>query len=70
MNGIACLFGAVCTLLVRRPDHAESIRPVSVHGFVHQMRLDHLDDAVEHALHPERFRRVEERKDDDGQSVA
>ncbi len=34
------------------------------------MLLDYLGDVLEHALHLERFRRAEERKGDDGQSVA
>jgi len=55
---IACLFGAVCMLLVRRADHAEAIRPASVHGFLHQMHLDHLEDVIEHAAHPDHFQRV------------
>lgn len=56
---IACLVGAVCTLLIQHPDHDEAIRPASVHGFMHQMHLDHLEEVVEYALHPDHFKRVE-----------
>ena len=63
--GIACLAGAVCTLLIHHPDHEEAVRPASVHGFMHQMHLDHFEEVVEYALHPDHFRRVvqEERSD-------
>jgi len=56
---IACLFGAVCMLLVRHADHAEAHRPASVHGFLHQLHLDHLEEVVEHAVHPDHFKRVD-----------
>ncbi len=59
---IACLVGAACMLLVRTPDHEESIRPASVHGFMHQMHLDHLEDVVEYAMHPDHFERVNDRE--------
>lgn len=53
----ACLAGAGCIMLVKKPDHDESLQPASVHGFMHQMHLDHLESVVEYAQHPERFRR-------------
>ncbi len=62
---VACLFGAACTALIRYPDHAEAHRPASVHGFLHQLHLDHLDEVVEHALHPDHFRRVTSRQTQD-----
>ncbi|MBT3905093.1 MAG: OFA family MFS transporter [Rhodospirillaceae bacterium] len=56
--GIACLVGAACTLLIHHPDHDEAIRPASVHGFLHQMHLDHLENVIEYAQHPDHFKRV------------
>ena len=56
----ACLFGALCTLMIRKPDHDEAVRPASVHGFLHQMHLDHLEDVIDHAIHPDHFRRIED----------
>lgn len=55
---VACLAGAACTLMIQHPDHEEAIRPASVHGFLHQMHLDHMEEVVEHALHPTHFERV------------
>jgi len=55
----ACLLGAVATLLVHHPDHEEAARPVSVHGFMHQLHFDHLEDVVDHAFHPEHYKRVD-----------
>lgn len=60
----ACLLGAVCTALVRYPDHDEAHRPASVHGFLHQLHLDHMEAVVEHALHPDHFRRVKANEDE------
>ncbi|MDH5748449.1 MAG: OFA family MFS transporter [Rhodospirillales bacterium] len=57
----ACLVGSVCTLLIHYPDHEEARHPASVHGFLHQMHLDLLEEVVEHALHPEHFKRVAQR---------
>lgn len=57
--GFACLAGSACIMLVRKPDHDEALRPASVHGFVHQMHFDHIEDIVEYATHPEHFKRVE-----------
>jgi OFA family oxalate/formate antiporter-like MFS transporter len=54
----ACLMCALVMRLVHHPDHEEAHQPASVHGFLHQMRWDHLDDVVEHALHPDHFQRV------------
>jgi len=54
----ACLAGAICILLVHHPDHDEAIRPASVHGFLHQMHFDHLEEVIEYALHPDHFQRV------------
>jgi MFS transporter, OFA family, oxalate/formate antiporter len=55
---LACLVGAACTLLIKPPDHEEAHRPASVHGFMHQMHFDLLEEVVEHALHPDHFKRV------------
>lgn len=66
---VACLFGAACMLLVHHPDHEEAHRPVSFHGFMHQMHWDRVEDVIEYAIHPEHFRRVEdEDKHNQGQS--
>ncbi|MCW9036126.1 MAG: OFA family MFS transporter [Alphaproteobacteria bacterium] len=54
----ACLAGALCILLVHHPDHDEAERPASVHGFMHQMHLEHLEEVAEFALHPDHFKRV------------
>lgn len=54
----ACLAGSFCIMLVKKPDHDEALKPASVHGFLHQMHLDHLEEVVEHAMHPEHFKRV------------
>jgi len=62
----ACLIGAFAMALVLTPDHKEAMRPASVHGFMHQMHLDHLEEVVEHALHPDHFKRIDppdERRD-------
>ena len=57
--GFACLAGAVFIMLVRKPDYDEALRPASVHGFMHQMHFDHLENIIEYATHPENFKRVE-----------
>ncbi|MCP5422993.1 MAG: OFA family MFS transporter [Chromatiaceae bacterium] len=54
----ACAIGAACMALVHHPDHDEAHRPASVHGFMHQMRWDLLEDVIDHAIHPEHFQRV------------
>ncbi len=54
----ACLLGVLATALIRIPDIEEAHRPASVHGFLHQMHWDHLDDVVDHAMHPERYKKV------------
>ncbi|MEG3619312.1 OFA family MFS transporter [Magnetovibrio sp. PR-2] len=59
---VACLIAAVFTRLIYHPDHNEARQPVSVHGFVHQMHLDHLEDVVDHALHPDHYTRVSKAK--------
>ncbi|MBT4017077.1 MAG: MFS transporter [Alphaproteobacteria bacterium] len=56
--GFACLAGAACIMLVKKPDHDEALRPASVHGFMHQMHLDHFENIVEYAKHPDHFKRV------------
>ena len=56
--GFACLAGSVCIMLIKKPDHNESLRPASVHGFMHQMHFDHLEDIIEYAKHPEHFKRI------------
>lgn len=55
----ACLFGAVLAVLLRKPDHEEATHHASMHGFLHQMHWDHLDEVVDHLIHPEHYRRVE-----------
>jgi len=54
----ACLAGSACIMIVKKPDHDEALKPASVHGFMHQMHLDHLEDIMEYARHPEHFQRV------------
>jgi len=54
----ACLFGGACTMLIKKPDHQEAERPASVHGFMHQMHLDHLEEVIDHALHPDHYKRI------------
>jgi len=56
---VACLAGSTCIMLVRRPDHDEALKPASVHGFMHQMHLDHFEDIIEYARHPDHFKRVD-----------
>ncbi len=58
---IACLAASTCILLVHTPDHEEAVHPASVHGFMHQLHMDHVEDVVEHAMHPDHFQRVKER---------
>ena len=48
----ACVLGAGAALLLRKPDHDEATHHFSVHGFLHQMHWDALEEAVDHALHP------------------
>ena len=36
----ACLLGVICAALIRIPDVEEAHRPISVHGFIHQMHWD------------------------------
>jgi OFA family oxalate/formate antiporter-like MFS transporter len=67
--GFACLAGSVCIMLVRKPDHDEALRPASVHGFMHQMHFDHIEDIVEYATHPEHFKRVEAVMEDERRDV-
>jgi OFA family oxalate/formate antiporter-like MFS transporter len=55
---IAIWIGALATAIVMIPDHEEATHPATMHGFLHQMHLDHLEDVVEHALHPDHYRRV------------
>ncbi|MBF0250884.1 MAG: OFA family MFS transporter [Alphaproteobacteria bacterium] len=54
----ACLAGAAATALIHHPDHEEATHHASVHGFLHQMHWDHLEEVVDHALHPDHYRRV------------
>ena len=56
---VALFGGTLATLLVLTPDHEEATHHFSVHGFIHQMHLDHLEEVVDHALHPDHFRRVD-----------
>lgn len=55
---IAGLAGAILMLLVYHPDHDEAHKPASMHGFLHQMHLDHVGDVVDHMVHPDRYRRI------------
>ena len=57
--GFACLAGSAFIMMVHKPDHDEAHRPASVHGFMHQMHLDHFEEVVEFAMHPDHFKRVE-----------
>ena len=54
----ACALGALATVMIATPDHTEAEKPASVHGFMHQMHLDLVEEVVEHALHPDHFQRV------------
>lgn len=54
----ACLAGSALTAIVLTPDHEEATHHASVHGFIHQMHLDHLEEVVDHALHPEHYKRI------------
>lgn len=54
----ACAAGALCIAMVVTPDHEEATRSISMHGFLHQMRMDRLADVLEHAIHPDHFQRV------------
>ena len=58
ITGTACLIAVFCILLIKHADHEEAVRPASVHGFLHQMHLDHLEDMVEFTLHPDHFKKV------------
>jgi MFS transporter, OFA family, oxalate/formate antiporter len=60
--GVACLIGSACTMMIQKPDHDEAVRPASVHGFMHQMHLDHFEEVMEYALHPDHFKRVAARE--------
>ncbi len=55
---IAGLAGALLMLLVYHPDHDEAHKPASMHGFLHQIHLDHVGDVVDHMVHPDRYRRI------------
>lgn len=59
---VAVWLGALATLLVMTPDHEEAEKPVSMHGFLHQMHLDHVEEVVDHALHPDHYKRVDKEK--------
>lgn len=54
----ACLAAAILMILVHHPDHEEAHSPVSFHGCMHQMHWDHLEEVIDHAIHPEHFKRV------------
>ncbi|ESQ14875.1 MAG: OFA family MFS transporter [Thiohalocapsa sp. PB-PSB1] len=54
----ACLAGAACMALVHHPDHDATHRPASVHGFMHQMHWELFEDVIDHAIHPDHFKRV------------
>ncbi len=56
---IALFVGALATLLVTAPDHSEATRPASMHGFLHQMHFGLIGDVVDHAMHPDHFRRID-----------
>ena len=59
ITAVACLVGAGAASLIRTPDHATARHHFSVHGFLHQMHWDLLDEVVDHALHPDHYRRVD-----------
>lgn len=48
----ACVLGAGAAALLKTPDHEEARHHVSVHGFMHQMHWDHLEEVIDHSLHP------------------
>jgi len=48
----ACLVGAGAAALLKTPDHEEATHHFSMHGFMHQMHWDHLEEVIDHALHP------------------
>ncbi|PLX34256.1 MAG: MFS transporter [Hyphomicrobiales bacterium] len=54
----ACLAGSALTALVLTPDHEEATHHASVHGFIHQLHLDHLEEVVDHAIHPDHYKRI------------
>lgn len=51
--GVALLAGAGAMAIVMSADHEESTHHMSVHGFMHQMHLDHLEENIDHFLHPD-----------------
>jgi OFA family oxalate/formate antiporter-like MFS transporter len=55
----ACVLGAGAVALIRTPDHEEARHALSVHGFLHQMHWDRLDEVIDHALHPEHYKRID-----------
>ncbi|MCB1358565.1 MAG: OFA family MFS transporter [Maritimibacter sp.] len=59
ITAVACLVGALAAALIRTPDHGTAKHHFSVHGFLHQMHWDLLDEVVDHALHPDHYRRVD-----------
>jgi MFS transporter, OFA family, oxalate/formate antiporter len=48
----ACVVGAGAAALLKTPDHEVAKHHFSVHGFMHQMHWDHLEEVIDHALHP------------------
>ncbi len=50
--GFALLGGAGAMALVLSADHEESTHHASVHGFIHQMHMDDLEEKIDHLLHP------------------
>jgi len=53
----ACLVGAGAAALIRTPDHEEATHHFSMHGFLHQMHWDELEEVIDHALHPSHRRK-------------
>jgi MFS transporter, OFA family, oxalate/formate antiporter len=66
----AVLLGALSMLFVYHPDHEEVAQPASMHGFLHQMHLDHIGDVVDHMRHPEHFKRTDETKEGTGSDLS
>ncbi len=60
---VACVVAAVLMSLVYEPDHETARHHVSMHGFMHQMHWERLEDVIDHAMHPEHFQRVPDQKD-------
>ncbi|MDJ0831933.1 MAG: OFA family MFS transporter [Gammaproteobacteria bacterium] len=65
---VACVVAALLMTLVYDPDHETARHHAGVHGFMHQMHWEHLEDVIDHALHPEHFKRVENQQESAGRN--